>query len=572
MKKTPIQAAAVALKAAMNGSAVTVVATGNADILQAKEVFKEIASLKLTEHTCSSCETKVNASAYTPEPFCPSCGSTEMKATAHSVKASFTNDDQLLGVECSGCGVTNVIDAKAVRACNGIHCASCGVRLVADADEMPDDKVSAETDVSLEPGKLANQNNEGKLNAPTGKEADLEPKVTKLSSDTDDVMEDVDTFSDALTDDVEAAVDDFDFAGDTADIEDEDLTNEFSLEASDDDEEDNGEEENASAEDTFGAEDFGLEADFTDNLDPVTVGDEQRVEPQVTPMITSGEPLVDALDFNDTVDDVSFMELDNTLVAVKANYSIAILDPRAVKANASVVFTQAFPSAVLRAAQQQGLRKALKAFKFKMLLVPTLSQATVKAKVQAATYETKKVSEKQQAAFAESLAIAAVGMSRNMWKGVKNPLQAAVATEMARLGHRAPSRVAAAIFANQGVEFTKALTQQAFKLAAMTDDAREEFATMLDMTEQLPGEVADANDADLDSEVFATDEYADDVDAIESDEPALALTARLSRPQSSHFHPSQEPALLKASNQRIALKASSEVQAILAGTARLSFD
>lgn len=607
------QEQAAAIKAAVNGK-VLVVATTDTDLLNAPEVHKVLASLEFHDHTCDDCGTTITASAYTPQPFCSACGSEKLTASSTPVQSHYTDDSHLMGVTCHACNHVNILDDRVVHASGSVHCAGCGATCVT-AKKSPEDnfggkkappfgKGGKKADKAEDGDDEADDKDDKKAKKGDDKEVDAK-KAKKVKSSQDwefgdkpgqeEVkagaefpfgvkadFDEVDDFTTSLDDDVSADATGFDFPEDTSLLDPTATLGGVPP----------GEMVSAGEEFGFQQDSFSAGQDFP--MPEGNPGDEQRVIPnnmmgfsgQTTyddlPELVNGECIIDACALDDTTKALSFVQAGSKLVAMKGHYAVGTLSVKAAKQNADVMFTDAFAQAIVAKTHELGLRKALKAFTFNPVRVPTVSESTVKASAASAEKSAEQKINAYTDTFAQSLAIAAVGMARSMWKDAPNPLRAAISTEFSRLGHRSPNKAATQVFASAGVDFTRALTAQAIKLQAMSPEMREQWAASLDMIDPNaltasngPSSkpvslksfgITSAADEDDDSD---GDEDDEDVDA--STTVSASLANRLMRPSndSTSFRPSQTPALL--SPRVTASVTSPEALAVLSGASRLDF-
>lgn len=439
-------------------------ASADRSLLKSANASKELAAMQFSEFACSDCKTTILATSVNPEPFCVVCGSHHVKATGkQDVTASVPADDsKLIAVTCGHCKSANVMERKVVAATKGaVHCATCGTGIQAqDLDSVP----------SIENEELPVQDDVEEVNA-----AELEEDLV------DDETLDV---------------------GSELDVEDEAPELETSVDVID------TEDEFAEESDLLSDEDEGVvfeppqsqassDEGFTDNdADLVEGGDLDLGEFDTIPEATEGEDLLETVELDDTAVAVTFASCGGKLVAMKGHYSIATLTKVTAGQNHDVMFSPAFKQAILLQATKHGLRKSLKAFGFKFIKTPSVSKSSVVA----AVAKTKETAAKERAAFnkswAEALAIASMGLNRNMWKGKPNALKAAVETELRNLGVRNPKAITASVFGTHGVEYTKTLLELANKIATMSETARKEYADMLDMTEDTEPEELAANQTD----------------------------------------------------------------------------
>ncbi len=263
---------------------------------------------------------------------------------------------------------------------------------------------------------------------------------------------------------------------------------------------------------------------------------------------------VDAVDDSAT-DDVAFATVANVVHVLKSNRIIASMGPASArKVGMSDLYTsEQFQDVVEASLQKKGLRKGLvqAGFVLAKVKVTAASKATAKvveAKVKSQINAKMEALARRDAALDQSMAIAAVGINRQFFKGTQNELKAALETQLNQMGVRGASRLIRAAFAEHGVSYAKSLVTLAQKISAMPEDVRNHYAEALDLT----------NDEDFDDADMEMDEM-DDVEAEyeEDDMPesvTAALTPSVRRPV---------PALLKAGVKTTA------AAAILTGDASL---
>jgi hypothetical protein len=264
--------------------------------------------------------------------------------------------------------------------------------------------------------------------------------------------------------------------------------------------------------------------------------------------VKDGETLADALECDDTTAGVAFTASAGRLIVLKGHVAIASLTKANAKENADMIFSSVYHAAVEHQLKKFGLRAGLNAMGFSMVRVPTLSKATVARKVQQLQQASVNKDKAREKVFASSFAIAAAGLSRGRWKGYENSLRAAVEQQLTMAGVKNARVVAARIFEQHAVPFSKSLLELASKLSAMSEDTRNEMAESLEMTTEASESVApeiqheDAQEASPELTVDAR----------------LMSTAALLRPST-------------ARNIQATASAFGTAQAILDGTAPLTF-
>lgn len=560
MQKHPVKAKAAAIKAATQGLPGLVFAAADSSVLEAAHSYQELNKLEFAEHVCADCGTHVKASAHTPEPYCVVCGSDKVTATGAKVTASLKSDDELVAVQCGQCKTPNVLEARVVKAAkHSFHCACCGTHLKASA-EAPQP--------GIEPGKLENESM-----APTEMKDHSDPEaVNQVTAEGETLVDDIaeDDFGgdldDALDDDSieDAAMEDMDSTGDAGDWTMADDT----------------EQANGMQDQLLVAPDF-LEAP-TDGLvdqDNGTVGEEFRVEtetdcaePDLCFDDLEGEPLLAVASLDDTASKLHFVQAGTRVIAMKGQYAVATLTREQAGKNADLFGTDALMQAVHHQAAANGLRKALASFGFKAVRVPAPEKAAVSrqvASVQAKAAEQAKAAQKLQA---ETMALAAAGLARNLWgQRAPNPLRAALETELSRYGVRNARSVVASLLAKHGVEYSKALVVTATRLQGMSATARREFAEMLDMATDAPIQdimpMGEEDPVISDADEMPMNDYSEDVFDAPIDAPEAVMSRLVTPTQRS----TQTAALLKP-RANASAEAMSRAQQILSGTAGLGFD
>jgi hypothetical protein len=258
--------------------------------------------------------------------------------------------------------------------------------------------------------------------------------------------------------------------------------------------------------------------------------DAMEVDSEEAPMDFEAEPsadevaLLDVDSVDDTAtDDVAFATVANVVHVLKANRIIASMGPASArKVGMSDLYTSdQFHDVVEASLQKKGLRKGLvqSGFVLAKVKITASSKATAKvveAKVATQVNAKMKALASRDEALDQSLAIAAVGINRQYFKGTTNELKAALETQLTQMGVRGASRMIRAAFAEHGVSYAKAIVTLAKKISAMPEEVRDQYASALDMT----------NDEDFDDGVDEELEAAED-DFME-DMPS-SVTAALSQ-------------------------------------------
>lgn len=286
-------------------------------------------------------------------------------------------------------------------------------------------------------------------------------------------------------------------------------------------------------------------------------------------------PLVDVDGTDDEGDDVLFASHGMRLHAIKANRIVASMGKKlAVKAHQEDVYmSDEFQDVTYAEMSKHGLRAGLQKMGFALATVNVSKNEVlnkrVTAKAQAVTAAVRRQGHGRDSVMKQCLAIAAVGINRQGFQGVRNELRAAFVDELESAGMRGAKALVRQVFAAHAVDYSKSLLTLATKLAGMPEVARNAVAASLDMTDESEMEDDVPEFGDSAAPDFQA-EYADSADEDfeeemedEMEEPQT-LTAALSRP----LMKTRATANTRAAKQQT--QVSSKAQAVLAGT--IGFD
>ena len=270
--------------------------------------------------------------------------------------------------------------------------------------------------------------------------------------------------------------------------------------------------------------DDAVESDVEEDLGTEDVAEEE--------FAAEGIPLVDvdavADEMDDAEQDLAIASIGASLHVIHRNRIIASMTKKqAVTANkADLYLEDSFPSVVCAEVQKMGLRKGLTAMGFTLSAVAVGGAKAIKAaiaqKVTAATIKANREVKATQEAFAQSLAIASVGLNRRFFKDTTNELKAGMEAELQAAGVRGASKIVSAMFAKHGISYANTLVTLATKISAMPEETRDQFAEALDLTD-------DGVDEDDDNELEAESDFDPDEDSEELEVPST-VSAALSRP------------------------------------------
>lgn len=233
---------------------------------------------------------------------------------------------------------------------------------------------------------------------------------------------------------------------------------------------------------------------------------------------------VDCVD-DDSCDDLLFACIDGTKHVIKSNRIIASMTADSAKVCGcdDVYLDDDFDEAVVSECEAKGLRAGLRAMGFTLATVKIKSNAQVKASVARATADVKanmvKAQDKRNEVMKQALALAAVGLNRNMFKDYENTLRSEITAKFESLGVRGASRIVKAAFAEHGVDYANKLLVIANEIADLPEETRDGLAAQLDMTNEPDEEImADPN---LYGDPVVGEGEDDEDEAVDSVEAAL---------------------------------------------------
>ena len=285
----------------------------------------------------------------------------------------------------------------------------------------------------------------------------------------------------------------------------------------------------------------------------------------------SSLPIGEIRQVDDTIQNVAFVMNAGTLCVVKDTTTVATMSKLAArKAQVSDVYgAPAYHQLLLSEGKKHGLMAALVAngFKTERLSLSASKVVAKTIKLEAANIEKRltKVQAAKQEALDQSIAIAAVGISRSFFNQVENPLRAALEQELTQAGLKNPQRMLQRIFASHGQGYIQNALALAHKLSAMSDQVRADYAEALDLVNDAPEEVVELTSRRRVVANDFSDEEEDDGYEFDGDEgsqsPVTAnLTAALLR-RPAKVTASQAGAADKPTN----LNASALTDAVLRG-------
>lgn len=496
MAKRKSAIAAAVMAAAAGGNSVFVLASRKEDLpADDAALGKVLASADLTQFSCTACGTSMHARTGTT-PFCITCGAGEdhVHAGEAGAKTPVTAQSDLVFLTCSTCDHSTTVEASVVTAITAsgktpspIHCSCCGSEMYikAEAEDGSQPATDLKTpDAPADPGDdFETPAAVASKKLQSGKRVEAEAG----EDDDDDVnIEDLDEL-----DEIEANVENFGGKQAPPFKSKSEVDCEASAEA-----------DMLTVPDVPGEQDLVLEPftmeEDTDDLmasEPIAMTeeivdfDEDSGFPE-----PEGDPLVDALEMDDTDLALAFVKASGRVVAMKGHIAVASFSKKTAGNNANLINSEALPIAARAAVQADGLRKGLTSVGFKLVQVPVASSAIVARKVQEVKASVIAAKKEEKKNFASIFALAAAGLNRGAWKGCENPLRASVESELARLGVQSPKRVVSAIFEASGMAYAKSLLEVSDRLSRMSASARAEMAEMLEMTNVMASSTEDASD------------------------------------------------------------------------------
>lgn len=233
---------------------------------------------------------------------------------------------------------------------------------------------------------------------------------------------------------------------------------------------------------------------------------------------------VDCVD-DESCDDLLFACIDGTKHVIKSNRIIASMTADSAKVCGcdDVYLDDDFDEAVVSECEAKGLRAGLRAMGFTLATVKIKSSAQINASVARATADAKakmvKAQDKRNEVMKQALALAAVGLNRNMFKDYENCLRSELTAKFESLGVRGASRIVKAAFAEHGVDYANKLLVIANEIADLPEETRDGLAAQLDMTNEPDEEImADPN---LYGDPVVGEGEDDEDEAVDSVEAAL---------------------------------------------------
>ncbi len=275
-------------------------------------------------------------------------------------------------------------------------------------------------------------------------------------------------------------------------------------------------------------------ADIDDDLDAADTGigaiDESAVGGESLPLVDVDETP------DDDVQNVAFASFGTNLMVIRANRIIATMNKRVAASvdKADVYLSDQFQEVVASEMGKKGLRAGLAKMGFVMARVNVSKSAVINARVQKETQKVtagvRKVQASKEAAFTQSVAIAAVGINRQFFKDTPNELKASLEAELTAAGVRSPHKLLSRVFAAHGPAYAKSIIELATKISAMPQDSRDGYVAALDMTNDNAEPMDDSELADDIGAEGVDMSGGDDVDFIDDMDDSSEVSASLASP------------------------------------------
>lgn len=429
-------------------------------------------------YTCQSCSHGFGVHANlsgTFKPFCVNCGSQKVVPSKMGKIEDLSSvaDSKLALLVCPAteCGANLIMSTETAAEHEGrLNCTVCGSDILYEDDEGVEDPLTDEA---------------------SDEEDDL---------DVDDDADDADT--DNAQEDEESADEDSDDSDDDAEDDDGDGEEEEEESAEDDDD---GEED----------EDLGGDRPDEDDDDMTEEGDEVTMN-LVSLALASASPKSVA----------RFTRIGDRIVCFFNDVAIATLYKDKLDAKIQHAFDQkAYLQAIRNQADSKGIRAALEEFSFEPVRITAskkkladLREVDIKAEARA---EVDAQLNNVVDEFRSCLGIASVGINKNFWREVSNPLKERLVSDLEAAGFRNAKKVVDAAFSKTADSYNRVLLERASAL----------FSKPVDIRNELADAIGDTNYQDMDSDA---EEYEED-ETEEEEEVMTSLEASM-RPTGVRTH------------------------------------
>lgn len=441
-------------------------------IEQAENSTAEMLKSTLSSYGCEDCGTAFVSQANST-PFCVTCGSHKVEAKAEvKDNASLKLDDrQLASVACNHCKSSVIMTHLQLASMKEFSCTTCGSALSMTA-ETENPALDAPVDeVTVIPGDDASDNTDMTI-----LETAEDSPIPEIEFEEDEEEEE-DVLSDASD-----LFDDVDGNGEADVLENYPNVDEIRLDD---------------------VEVSGPADDFRSIMDTMVDDGEEPADEVTYSDLEEGEDLMDAMEMDDTDEDLEFAAVGSRLVAMKGYVTVATINQEL--ASSVDIYSRSFRQAVAAMAKKSGLRNALLALRFKPVKVKALTEAAVATRVDAAKQEASKEVSAAQNEINESVALAAAGLARNQLAEFDNPLRAKLVALFASHGIRGAEKVAANFCLEVGDSYATTLMEAASQLREQGSTVRKALAATFKLTRASFDEVTeDEEDGVVDDSMSVT--------------------------------------------------------------------
>jgi hypothetical protein len=212
-------------------------------------------------------------------------------------------------------------------------------------------------------------------------------------------------------------------------------------------------------------------------------------------------------DLEDVPAEASVLDFGDSIAIACKTTIVAHLHQSAAGDNKDLWGKDAFHTAIANHLKQHGVVKTVEAFSFSpvkiKIRVAKQLATVVSAKVESATAELLTKEKQLEAAVKQSLDIATVGINKGFWKGITNPLKAALVAELTTAGVQSPAKIVDRVFDKHGLAYAATLLQQAQVVRSRSAESRNELAATLDLVNTVLSAEEDEDDSIDDSDEFA---------------------------------------------------------------------
>jgi len=462
-----------------------------AAVLATRGAKDKLPNVEMAAYSCGGCKHTFAVQASLAQPFCISCGAGELKRVTSGLgkiqALSKVADKDLMSVVCASCNAHNAMSVSLARTLDGrMNCVTCGtaISFPVDDDNENDNQGDDETAFTTGTGPESSDKH-----MPESYMDDDEALSSTEYGDGDEGDEDGDEDGDGEDDDTTS--------GSQVSYTDwDEPTAEPMATAADGD-------DDADDDADFGGDDIGDDDDSALSDDESEDEGDGQTETIAT-LYTIRNPKKAR---------VLFASISPNVVVAFAN-GIQVGHLRKRKETAGVFGNTSFMQSLEVSVARHGLKKTLSQYGFELTKVRVNRGEAIRQQVAAGLAEEgkkmRKNFEQSSKVFQQCMAIAASGMTRDVFADKGNPLKSSLFDALSGLGVRNPSRVIQAAFSEAGDEYHKVLLEIATDLMQKPEDVRNQLAKSLCDLKPLVGD-------DEQDSIASNDGDGDDDDMPEDD-------------------------------------------------------